>query len=79
MHGAEGAALTLAPANTRDVVATGGTDGIVRLWDVRSSGHCLAECVGHSGDVKKVVWAPDDKQLVSVGADGAILLWNVYG
>lgn len=79
VHGSDGGhALTLACGNTRDVVATGGTDGVVRLWDIRASGKSLAECAGHSGDVRKVAWSPDDKQIVSVGNDGAILLWNVY-
>jgi len=79
IHGNDGHALTLAPAHSKDIVVTGGTDGIVKFWDIRSTSSPLAECVGHSGNVKKVAWSPDDKQLVSVGQDGAILLWNVYG
>ncbi len=78
MHGVDGHALTVSPAHTRDLVATGGTDGVVRVWDIRSTSGALAECVGHSGNVNKVAWAPDDKQIVSVGSDGAIFLWNVY-
>jgi WD40 repeat protein len=34
--------------------------------------------VGHSGTVNKVAWSPDDKQIASVGSDGALLLWNIF-
>jgi WD40 repeat protein len=77
VHGANGEGTTLAAAHGRDLVATGGTDGVVRLWDLRM-GRAVGDCVGHSGTVNKVAWSPDDKQIASVGADGALLLWNIF-
>ena len=38
----------------------------------------VAEVVGHSGAINDLVFSPDDKQLVTVGEDGAILVWNLY-
>jgi len=77
VHGAAGEGTTVAAAHARDVVVTGGTDGLVRLWDLRA-GKPVADCVGHSGRVAKLAWSPDDRQIASVGADGAVLLWNVF-
>ncbi|KAJ4460800.1 putative Clathrin heavy chain [Paratrimastix pyriformis] len=33
---------------------------------------------GHSAPCRQVAWAPDEKQLLSVGDDGAIRVWNFY-
>ena len=41
-------------------------------------GKCLMDSMGHSGDVNSVKFSPDDKQLVSVGEDGNIFVWNVF-
>ena len=57
--------------------ATGGTDEAVRLWDP-AAGKVLSEGTGHSRAVSRVEFSPDDKQLVSVGVDGCILVWNCW-
>ncbi len=79
VHGTEAEALTLGVSHyLSDLVVTGGSDGGVRVWDLRKTAHPVADLIGHAGAVKKVVWSPDDKQLVSCGVDGQILLWNVF-
>merc|ERR1712025_1488649 len=75
-HGGEG--KSIAVANTMDnVLATGGTDQLVKLWDRRTL-RCLSVGTGHSGTITEVRYSPDDKQLVSVGQDGCVLVWNMY-
>ena len=32
-----------------------------------------------AGGITDLKFSPDDKQLVSVGEDGIILVWNIYG
>jgi len=39
----------------------------------------LAATLGHSARVHSLRWSPDEKQLVSVGADCCICVWNFYG
>ena len=73
----EGEAVCLALLPARDLLATGGTDGLVRLWHART-GTPLSVCIGHSGTVRDVQFSPDGKQLVSCGSDGAVLVWNVF-
>jgi WD40 repeat protein len=59
------------------LLATGGTDQIVRLWDERSMA-VLATGLGHSGTVTDCVFTSDNKQVLSCGTDSAFMVWNVY-
>ena len=74
----DGEAMCVAVSNNGQLVATGGTDDMVMLWDM-AGGSLLAEGSGHSGVVQSLAFSPDDKQLVSVGEDGNAMIWNVYG
>lgn len=38
----------------------------------------MPSLAGHSGTITEVRYSPDDKQLVSVGQDGCVLVWNMY-
>lgn len=70
-------ATCIAVAHRLEVFATGGNDRLVKLWDA-NSGELLQDGVGHSGNVRSLAFSPDDRQLVSVGDDGSIFIWNVY-
>ena len=59
------------------VFATGGVDCVVRLWRYKDSS-VVATGVGHSAMVRSVKFSPDGKQLVSVGEDGGVLVWNIF-
>jgi WD40 repeat protein len=59
------------------LLATGGTDQIVRLWDERTA-TVLASGLGHSGTVTDVAFTCDNKQVLSSALDTAIMVWNVY-
>jgi len=57
-------------------LATGGEDGIVRLWDVASSRE-LRRFGEHPKKVDSVAFAPDGKTLVSTSHDGTFASWDV--
>jgi WD40 repeat protein len=59
------------------LMATGGVDCVVKLWRFKASA-IVANGVGHSAPVRSVKFAPDGKQLVSVGEDGGVLVWNIF-
>jgi WD40 repeat protein/serine/threonine protein kinase len=58
------------------VMATGGGDGTVRLWDT-ATGQVAALLRGHTTPVTAVAFARDGRDLVSAGQDGTLKLWDV--
>lgn len=73
----DGEATCIVISHNGKLFATGGTDDMVKLWDM-ATGRLLADGVAHSSHVLDVQFSPDDRQLVSVGADGNTMVWNVY-
>jgi WD40 repeat protein/transcriptional regulator with XRE-family HTH domain len=57
------------------LVASGGQDGAVRLWDWRG-GRCLAVLEGHSAAVWGVALSSDTQLVASTGQDGTLHLWD---
>ena len=70
-------ALCVAVSHSGKIVATGGTAQLLKLWDFEMV-TLLATGVGHSGTINDLKFSPDDRQLVSVGVDGLVLVWNIY-
>uniref|UniRef100_A0A8D0EWU9 Cilia- and flagella-associated protein 52 n=1 Tax=Strix occidentalis caurina TaxID=311401 RepID=A0A8D0EWU9_STROC len=54
---------------------TGGDDHLVKLWDY-NEGAVTHVGVGHSGNISRLKICPGNKYIVSVSADGAILVWK---
>ncbi|XP_066836432.1 cilia- and flagella-associated protein 52 isoform X2 [Anser cygnoides] len=54
---------------------TGGDDHLVKMWDY-NEGTVTHVGVGHSGNITRLKICPGNKYIVSVSADGAILLWK---
>jgi len=60
-------------------LASGGSDGTVRLWDVADPAHPspLGQSLAGSASVTSVVFSPDGQTLASGSADGTVRLWDV--
>lgn len=67
----------IAISNDGRYFVTGGSLGIVRLWEY-TTGRCVSEQKGHSHAIACVRFSPDGKQIISTGLDGLVLVWNVF-
>jgi len=60
------------------VVVSGAADKLVKLWGY-DEGHCYMVGKGHNGSVSCAKISPNMEQTVSVGAEGAIFIWDYEG
>ncbi|KUN79015.1 hypothetical protein AQJ66_29475 [Streptomyces bungoensis] len=76
-HRAEMYAIDISPDG--GVLATGGRDRTVRLWDVRTPRHPRETAVltGHKDAVYAVAMHPSGSVLAGAGADGTLILWDI--
>lgn len=58
-------------------VAAGAEDARLYIYDLAVCA-CIQECEGHSDEVVDVRWSPDQKQIVSAGKDGCVVIWNFF-
>ena len=63
-------------AHGGELVASGGNDRVIRLWNA-SSGESLRVLAGHEDAVLSVAFSPDDRWLLSSSYDGTARLWDV--
>lgn len=68
---------TYSPDGT--LVATGGQDGSVRLWDAETAQPQGDPLTGHEGNAAYVSFSPDGALLASAGGqDGTVRFWDVH-
>jgi prolactin regulatory element-binding protein len=58
------------------IMATGGTDGSIRLWKFPQL-HKLFDLDAHGNEIDDLDFSPDSNLLVSIAKDGKAFLWNV--
>eukprot|EP00879_Flechtneria_rotunda_P018994 GHRR01019941.1.p1 GENE.GHRR01019941.1~~GHRR01019941.1.p1 ORF type:complete len:160 (+),score=53.29 GHRR01019941.1:62-481(+) len=69
--------ITCCAVNRRgNLIATGGADCAVKLWDLKT-GRLAGTYAGHTSTVNKLHFSPDDNQLASVANDGTMVLWSM--
>jgi len=59
-------------------MATCGDDHQVKLYDL-STQQLVTVGRTHAAPVLGLCWSPDERQVVTVGADCTIAVWNFYG
>jgi WD40 repeat protein len=69
-------AMSLAFSPDGQLLASGGFDSTVILWDT-ATGQQRRALNGHSGAVSSVTFSPDGRLLASAGQDNTVILWDV--
>ncbi|MEU6778840.1 TIR domain-containing protein [Nonomuraea angiospora] len=75
LQGHRGRVYAVAFARTRDLLATGASDGAVLLWD-SLTGECLHALKGHADGVWPVRLSPSGDLVAAGGGDGVVRVWE---
>jgi WD40 repeat protein len=78
LNGHSGAVTAVTFSGDGKLLASGGSDGPVRLWDV-VGGKFLGLLREHVGPVSSLVFSSDGELLVSAGNDGKVCIWDFQG
>ncbi len=72
-----GKVFAVAFSSDNTLLATGDSNGMIRLWEV-TSGKELLSCKGHTSWVRSVAFSHDGQILASSGNDRTVKLWNIH-
>jgi WD40 repeat protein len=75
--GFPGVVFAIAWDSTENLLISGGSDGILRWWNVQS-GDCVRERVTHHVTIHALRISPDGRKLASCSDDGAIMIWDLH-
>jgi WD40 repeat protein len=71
-----GAVMSVVYSPDGHLIASGGLDRTIRLWDA-TTGNEVRSLVGHEGGVYAVAFSPDGSLLASASDDQTVRIWNV--
>ena len=58
-----------------NIIASGGPDAVVRLWDV-NSGKSITKLVGHTDNIRDILISDDGQAVLTASSDQTIKVWS---
>merc|ERR1711966_44946 len=71
LEGSESAMTSLAMNSSGTAFASGAEDRLLKVWHYDDGVSTSIGC-GHSGNISRVVFSPDERRVVSIGLEGGI-------
>ncbi len=68
--------VAFSPDSQGRLIASAGSDGMVRIWDAEAGREIAASPLKHQGVVDGVAFSPDGQFLASGGWDGVVRVWD---
>jgi WD40 repeat protein len=69
--------MTVKISHNGKYFATGSCFGELWLFKLPEC-EFISKSQGHSSEINRLQWSPDDKQIVSVSSDSSLCIWNIY-
>jgi WD40 repeat protein len=67
--------MTLAYSDDGRLLARGGEDGVIRVWDLRTSQE-IGSFSGHRGSLVSLCFSPDGRRLLTASSDTTAIVWD---
>lgn len=77
LHGHTLLVTALAMSANGKILASGGADGMIRLWDLADRRALGPPLTSHSGTVGSLAFSPGGRVLAATTSDGTVRLWDV--
>uniref|UniRef100_A0A0N5A405 WD repeat-containing protein 48 homolog n=1 Tax=Parastrongyloides trichosuri TaxID=131310 RepID=A0A0N5A405_PARTI len=76
LNGNKNSIYSLAMSSNANVICSGSTEKIIRVWDARCC-QKIGKLKGHTDNVKSLLVSDDGSQIISASSDGSVKIWSV--
>uniref|UniRef100_A0A0K0FBH9 WD repeat-containing protein 48 homolog n=1 Tax=Strongyloides venezuelensis TaxID=75913 RepID=A0A0K0FBH9_STRVS len=76
LNGNKNSIYSLAMSSNANVICSGSTEKIIRVWDARCC-QKIGKLKGHTDNVKSLLVSDDGSQIISASSDGSVKVWSV--